>query len=80
MSEIAQRVSYTPVFRNYTDDRSLLSTGVKATLRWVLFLYLALVLCPIRYWAPSAKGVDNTWFFALNYAAVHHLLLRALNW
>ena len=84
MSEIAQRVSCTPVFRNYTHDRSLLTTGAKATLRWVLFLYLALVLCPIRYCAPTNQGsqyIDNTWMFALNYAAAHHLAMgRDIVW
>ena len=44
-------------------------------LRWALFLYLGLVLCPIRYWAPADQAVDNTWYFALNYAAAHHLAM-----
>ena len=47
----------------------------------MLFLYLALVLCPIRYLAPSATTVDNTWVFALNYAAAHHLVMgRDIAW
>jgi hypothetical protein len=75
MSEIAQRVSYTPVFPDYSHDRFSLSTGAKAALRWALFVYLALVLCPIRYAAPTDKTIDNTWLFALNYAAAHHLVM-----
>jgi hypothetical protein len=49
-----------------------------ATLRWALFLYLCIALCPIRYLAPTDPvryGVDNTWMFALNYAAAHHLTI-----
>jgi hypothetical protein len=41
--------------------------------RWACLLYLSLILCPIRYGAPTRSTVDNTWFFALNYAAAHHL-------
>jgi hypothetical protein len=25
---------------------------------------------------PTDKTVDNTWFFALNYAAAHHLVME----
>ena len=40
--------------------------------RVLLFAYCALLLCPIRYW-PLASDTDNTWVFALNYAAAHGL-------
>jgi hypothetical protein len=36
-------------------------------LRVVLYLYVLLVACPIRYW-PLESGDDPTWRFALNYA------------
>jgi len=78
MAEVAQSVSHTPVVPNYTHAgfrRFSLSTNAKVALRWVLFLYLGLVLCPIRSLAPTGKIVDNTWFFALNYAAAHHLVI-----
>jgi hypothetical protein len=46
-----------------------------------MLLYLSLILCPIRYCAPTRTTVDNTWFFALNYAAAHHLLFgRDIAW
>jgi hypothetical protein len=41
-------------------------------LRALFFLYVVLVACPIRYWAIS-NDWDNTWVFALNYAAAHGL-------
>jgi hypothetical protein len=53
----------------------LLGKRANAILRGALFLYLGLVLCPIRCCAPTDNSVDNTWFFALNYAAVHHLVM-----
>jgi hypothetical protein len=40
--------------------------------RWLLFLFAALLLCPIRYSGPNPY-LDNTWVFALNYAAAHGL-------
>lgn len=40
---------------------------------FVSFAYLTWILCPIRYFAPTRANADNTWFFALNYAATHHL-------
>ena len=59
----------------------LLSKRVSVLLRWGLFLYLGLVLCPIQYWAPDHRDVDNTWLFALNYAAAHHLVMgRDIAW
>jgi hypothetical protein len=36
-------------------------------MRTVLYLYVLLVACPIRYW-PLQSGIDPTWRFALNYA------------
>jgi hypothetical protein len=37
-----------------------------------------LVLCPIHYFAPSNKTVDNSWY---NYAADHHLVIgRDVAW
>ena len=56
-------------------DKFPFSTRVNVALRWTLFLYLGLVLCPIAYLAPSDKTVDNTWYFALNYVAAHHLVM-----
>ena len=59
----------------------LLSKRAKVVLRWGLLLYLSLILCPIQYWMPTNKIIDNTWFFALNYAAAHHLVMgRDVNW
>ena len=56
----------------------LLIKQAHIVLRWALFLYLSLVLCPIHYRVPTHLGyqwVDNTWMFALNYAAAHHLAI-----
>lgn len=36
--------------------------------RIVLYAFVVLVACPIRYW-PLEPGADATWRFALNYAA-----------
>jgi hypothetical protein len=47
-------------------------TGVLIAARWLLFLFAALLACPIRYW-PLDPNWDNTWIFALNYAAAHGL-------
>jgi len=50
-------------------------------LRWILFLYVADVLCPIRYLEFNAKDVDNTWLLALSYGAAHHLAMgRDIAW
>jgi hypothetical protein len=44
-------------------------------------MYLCLVLCPIGYLAPYCKDADNTWYFALNFAAAHDLVLgRDIAW
>ncbi len=49
--------------------------------RWILFLYVAAVLCPVRYLEFNAKDVDNTWLLALNYGAAHHLMMgRDIAW
>jgi hypothetical protein len=40
--------------------------------RWLLFLFAALLACPIRY-SGQDPYLDNTWVFALNYAAAHGL-------
>jgi hypothetical protein len=38
-------------------------------------------LCPIQYLTPTNINVDNTWRFALNYGAVHHLVIgRDIAW
>jgi hypothetical protein len=68
--------------RPYRPERpAVLSERGASVLRWGLLAYLALVLCPIRYVAPSWGTVDNTWLFALNYAAAHHLLMgRDIAW
>jgi hypothetical protein len=42
--------------------------------RCLLFLFAALLACPIRYWAQDPNW-DNTWVFALNYAAAHGLAI-----
>ena len=45
---------------------------IKSILRMLLFVYSVLIVCPIGYW-PFAADMDNTWYFALNYAAAHHM-------
>jgi hypothetical protein len=60
------------------------SKRANVVLRWIVLLYPCLTLCPIRYCAPTNQGLqhlDNTWMFALNYAAAHHLVLgRDIAW
>jgi len=46
-------------------------------LRWILFLYVAAVLCPVRYLEFNAKDIDNTWLLALNYGAAHHTVHKS---
>jgi hypothetical protein len=36
--------------------------------RTILYAYVVMIACPIRYW-PLQNGIDETWRFALNYAA-----------
>jgi hypothetical protein len=52
----------------------LFSHHCKRILRVVLFLYLALAVCPIHYWQFIGE-TDNTWLFAMNYAAAHHMIM-----
>jgi hypothetical protein len=57
-----------------------LSDRARSVTRGTLFVYLGLVLCPIRYWALGAD-VDSTWIFGLNYAAANHLVMgRDIVW
>jgi hypothetical protein len=42
--------------------------------RAALFLWTILIACPVRYW-PIDDTIDNTWVFALNYAAAHGLAI-----
>ena len=49
--------------------------------RFLLFAYVVLVACPIRYWPQQDLPIDNTWIFALNWGAAHGLLFgRDLAW
>jgi hypothetical protein len=59
----------------------LSGNGVKFFLRVALFAYAGLILCPIQYFAVANGNVDETWVFALNYAAAHHLIMgRDIVW
>ena len=40
--------------------------------RIALYLYVMLVACPVRYW-PLGSTAEDTWRFALNYAAAYGL-------
>jgi hypothetical protein len=40
--------------------------------RLVLYAYVVLIACPIRYW-PLGDGAEDAWRFALNYAQVQGL-------
>jgi hypothetical protein len=54
--------------------------GIARWTRALLFCSVALVACPIRYWPMEPDG-DNTWVFALNYAAAHGLAMgRDIVW
>jgi hypothetical protein len=54
--------------------------GIARLARALLFCYVALVACPIRYWPMEPDG-ENTWVFALNYAAAHGLAMgRDIVW
>ena len=46
----------------------------KRVIRGALFVYALLVVCPIRVWQVDGS-LDNTWVFALNYAASHGLAM-----
>jgi len=53
---------------------------IKDGVRWLLFLWTLLVACPIRYYYIDDSD-DNTWVFAINYAAAHGLAIgRDLIW
>ena len=41
-------------------------------IRILLYCYVIVLVCPIRYW-PMAEDFDNSWVFAINYAAAHGL-------
>lgn len=45
---------------------------IRGLLRSALYLYVVLIACPIRHW-PLGINVDETWRFALNYAATRGL-------
>ena len=45
---------------------------IKGLARLALYLYVILVACPVRYW-PLGSTAEDTWRFALNYAAAHGL-------
>jgi hypothetical protein len=49
------------------------SDRAKSVLRGVLFVYVGLVFRPIQYLAITERTSDDTWLFALSYAAAHHL-------
>ena len=56
------------------------SDRAKSALRGALFVYLGLVFCPIQYFS-NKSSLDETWLFALNYAAAHRLVLgRDIVW
>jgi hypothetical protein len=60
-----------------TPPTSRLAVGFRLT----LFAYLTSVFCPYRYCVPVKGPVDSTWFFAVNYAAAHHLVIgRDIFW
>jgi hypothetical protein len=59
--------------------KAFLGKQANIVFRSVLLVWLSLTLCPIQYFAPT-KGVE-TWAFALNYAAAHHLVMgRDIVW
>jgi hypothetical protein len=61
--------------------QTFLSDPFGIAMRGILFAYAGFILCPIHYWPFYADDVDNTWVFALNYAAAHHLLMgRDIVW
>jgi hypothetical protein len=67
------------MFKGFPPEKLL--DAVKSITRWVLFLYLLMVLCPVRYWPFNLNDWDNTWVFALNYGVKHHLVFgRDIEW
>lgn len=80
MAEAAQPISCTANGSEAWFSRLSFRNQAKLGVRGALFLYASLVLCPIRIMVPD-KTIDNTWYFALNYAAAHHLVLgRDIAW
>src|SRR5579871_361105 len=51
-----------------------ISERKKLLIRWALFFYLVLVFCPITYLYLTPDS-ESTWYFGLNYAANHHLVM-----
>jgi len=47
---------------------------IQRVVRAALLLWAILIACPVRYW-PIDDTIDNTWVFALNYAAAHGLAI-----
>ena len=67
-----------PLIPSFRDTRFFwfpITKPARVFLRWMLFLYVAAVLCPIQYCSPSGDTVDNSWLFGLNYAAATHLVI-----
>jgi hypothetical protein len=59
-----------------TSGMNLLSapkSRLEIAARWIAFAYMAWIYCPLRVCAPARTNADNTWLFALNFAAAHHL-------
>jgi hypothetical protein len=55
-------------------------SALKHVVRAALFIWTAMIACPVRYW-PVEATVDNAWVFALNYAAAHGLAIgRDIVW
>ena len=55
-------------------------SALKHLVRAALFIWTAMIACPVRYW-PVEATVDNAWVFALNYAAAHGLAIgRDIVW
>src|SRR5258708_38749128 len=48
--------------------------GTGKMVRTLLLVFVGMILCPVQYWELLPDDVDNTWVFALNYAAAHHLV------
>src|SRR5579872_5539061 len=47
---------------------------VHGVVRSLLLVFTIFIACPIRYWAINSD-VDDTWAYALNYAAAHGLAI-----
>jgi hypothetical protein len=50
------------------------STRQKSLIRWALFIYLCLAFCPVTYLSP-VPDPESSWYYALNLAASHHLMM-----